>query len=62
MSRQYACREPHTFQDQVVVELGSGSGIVGLAIMKFTKAKKVFFSDHTDQIINLIRDNIELQT
>lgn len=31
---------------KVVVELGSGTGITGLAVMKYTEAAKVVFTDH----------------
>ena len=61
MSRHYVLRDAAKFDGEVVVELGSGTGIVGLALMKYTRVAKVVFSDHTDEIIDVIRQNIALQ-
>ena len=44
-----------------VVELGSGTGIVGLTLLKYTQVSKVVFSDYQQSVLNLIRDNIALQ-
>jgi methylase of polypeptide subunit release factors len=40
--------------------LGSGTGIGGLAALKYTEANKVIMTDYTEEILQLIRDNIKL--
>ena len=36
MARHYALRDARKFEGETVVELGSGTGITGLAIAKYT--------------------------
>ena len=49
------------FKGEVVVELGSGTGIVGLTLLKYTDVDTVVFTDYTQQILDVLRDNIVLQ-
>ena len=61
MARHYALRDAQKFNLETVVELGSGTGIAGLALIKYTRAAKVVFTDYKEEILDLIRENIELQ-
>ena len=60
MARHYALMDARKFEGETVVELGSGTGIAGLAIAKYTQAAKVIFTDYKEPILDIIRDNIEL--
>ena len=60
MARHYALLDSSKFKDEIVVELGSGTGIVGLSVLKYTKVGKIVFTDYDEQIIELIRENIDL--
>ena len=46
MARHYALFDSSKFKDEIVVELGSGTGIVGLSILKYTKVGKIVFTDY----------------
>lgn len=61
MARHYAISVPNSFAGQTVVELGSGTGIVGLALLKYTRVAKVVFTDYIEEILDIIKDNIALQ-
>ena len=61
MSRHYALLDSEKFNGEVVVEIGSGTGIVGLTLLKYTQVAHVVFTDYTEEILALIRENIELQ-
>ena len=45
MSR-YILKNLPTFEDKTVIELGSGTGIVGLTLIKYSGASKVVFTDY----------------
>jgi len=42
------------------LELGSGTGIGGLAALKFTECTRLIMSDYTQEVLTLIRDNAKL--
>lgn len=44
-----------------MLELGSGTGIGGLSLIKFSKAKKVILTDYTEEILALLEENVRLQ-
>ena len=46
MARYFSIGYPDSVKDQVVVELGSGTGIGGLALLKYTDVNKVVFTDY----------------
>ena len=61
MSR-YILRNLDEFKGKVVVELGSGTGIAGLTLLKYSDASHVHFTDYTEQISDLLQKNIAMQT
>ena len=60
MARYFSIGYPDSVKDQVVVELGSGTGIGGLALLKYTDVNKVVFTDYQQPVLNLIGENIVL--
>lgn len=46
---------------KVVCDLGSGTGIGGLAVLKFTNASRVIMTDYTEEVNQLLLGNIKLQ-
>ena len=61
MSR-YILRNVDEFKGKVVVELGSGTGIAGLTLLKYSEAAHVHFTDYTEQIAEVLQKNIAMQT
>ena len=47
MSRHYALLDSEKFNGEVVVEIGSGTGIVGLTLLKYTQVAHMVFTDYT---------------
>jgi predicted nicotinamide N-methyase len=45
----------------VILDLGSGTGIGALSLLKFSNARKIIFSDYTQEILALLNTNIDLQ-
>ncbi|EYC08463.1 hypothetical protein Y032_0066g3780 [Ancylostoma ceylanicum] len=55
----FLCANEKLFHDSVCLELGSGTGAVGLALGKLG-AKKVILTDYPkDEILTLLRENVE---
>ena len=48
------------FKDKTILELGSGTGIGGLSIAKYTQATKVIMTDYTQELLDLISENSRL--
>ena len=46
------------FEGKKVLELGTGVGIGGIAVLKYTKAKEVTLSDYRDDILRNVEKNI----
>jgi len=46
------------FEDKRVLELGTGVGIGGITVLKYTKAKEVTLSDYRDDILRNVEKNI----
>ena len=46
------------FKDKKILEVGSGTGIVGLALAKFTEAKEIILTDYQDEVLGLLNENI----
>lgn len=46
LARHYSCIDQAEVDGKTIVELGSGTGIVGLSILKYCQAAKVVFSDY----------------
>jgi predicted RNA methylase len=57
---RYIYHNAGDIEGKTVLDLGSGTGIGGLAALKFTKARKVLMSDYTEEIIELLRDNAKI--
>lgn len=54
---RYVAFNPEIFNAREVLELGSGVGIGGLAVLKFTHCKKCMLSDYNDSILQNIQLN-----
>ncbi len=46
------------FRDKRVLELGTGGGITGISILKFTNAREVVMTDYKDSLFPLIESNL----
>ena len=58
---RYIFNNREQFSGKNVVELGSGTGIGGLALLKYTDAKNVMCTDYTDEVNKLLAENIQMQ-
>lgn len=58
MSR-YIILNTSQFKDKSILELASGTGICGITLAKWTKAKNVLLADKYDEIINNIKVNMK---
>jgi len=54
---RYVILHREYFQDKFVLELGSGTGIAGIAVLKFTSCKNCLLSDYVPEIIENSRRN-----
>ena len=50
---------PGLFNDQKILELGCGSGITGISILKFTNCKNLIFSDYKEEILTKLEVNLK---
>ena len=57
---RYIYYNPDQFKGKVILELGSGTGIGGLAALKFTECSRVIMTDYTQEVLSLIKDNAKL--
>ena len=48
------------FEGKTILELGSGTGIGCLSLFKYSNASKIIFTDYTNEILQLLNENIEL--
>ncbi|CDW91006.1 UNKNOWN [Stylonychia lemnae] len=58
---RYIISNKGLFQGKAILDLGSGTGIGALTLMKFTEAQKVILSDYTEEILELLTQNRALQ-
>ncbi|XP_006658031.1 protein N-terminal and lysine N-methyltransferase efm7 [Oryza brachyantha] len=56
----YLSEHPETVKDHSVIELGSGVGITGILCSRF--CKEVVLTDHNDEVLEIIKKNIEMQS
>lgn len=54
---RYAILNRDLFKDKFVLELGSGSGIAGLSVLKFTSCRNCLLSDYLQEILDNARRN-----
>lgn len=54
---RYIVINSNKFKNMSVLELASGTGIAGIAVSKWTSAKKVAMSDTTDEVVLNIKNN-----
>jgi predicted nicotinamide N-methyase len=54
---RYAILHREVFQDKFVMELGSGTGIAGIAVLKFTSCKNCLLSDYLPEVVENARRN-----
>lgn len=55
---EYILQHSSLFENKVVLELGSGVGISGIALALYVKCKQVLVSDYDDEIISNMIKNI----
>lgn len=48
------------FEGKIVLDLGSGTGIGALSLLKFSRAAKVVLTDYTEDLITLLDENVRL--
>ncbi|WJX31986.1 hypothetical protein P8452_20364 [Trifolium repens] len=56
----YLSKNVEMFQDSTVIELGSGVGITGILCRRF--CNKVVLTDHNEEVLKIIKKNIELHS
>jgi predicted nicotinamide N-methyase len=54
---RYAIINREFFKDKFVLELGSGTGIAGLSVLKFTSCKNCLMSDYLPEVVENARKN-----
>lgn len=57
---RYIFYNQEEFKGKTILELGSGTGIGGLAALKFTQCSRVIMTDYTQEVLSLIKDNVKL--
>ncbi|KAJ1292125.1 hypothetical protein BS78_02G368500 [Paspalum vaginatum] len=60
LMNNYLSQHPETVKGCSVIELGSGVGITGILCSRF--CKEVVLTDHNDEVLEIIKKNIELQS
>uniref|UniRef100_A0A1D1XUW6 Methyltransferase-like protein 21A n=1 Tax=Anthurium amnicola TaxID=1678845 RepID=A0A1D1XUW6_9ARAE len=55
----YLCKNMDMLDGRSVIELGSGVGITGILCSRF--CPKVVLTDHNDEVLEILKKNIELQ-
>ncbi|CAD6222851.1 unnamed protein product [Miscanthus lutarioriparius] len=60
LMNNYLSQHPEIVKGCSVIELGSGIGITGILCSRF--CKEVVLTDHNDEVLEIIRKNIELQS
>lgn len=60
LMNNYLSQHPEIVKGCSVVELGSGIGITGILCSRF--CKEVVLTDHNDEVLEIIKKNIELQS
>ncbi|KAF8679133.1 hypothetical protein HU200_045897 [Digitaria exilis] len=60
LMNNYLSEHPETVNECSIIELGSGIGITGILCSRF--CKKVVLTDHNDEVLEIIKRNIELQS
>lgn len=56
----YLSEHPETVKGRSLIELGSGIGITGILCSRF--CKEVVLTDHNDEVLEIIKKNIETQS
>ncbi|KAF7014533.1 unnamed protein product [Triticum aestivum] len=56
----YLSEHPETVKGHSLIELGSGIGITGILCSRF--CKEVVLTDHNDEVLEIIKKNIEMQS
>lgn len=56
---RYAILHRDFFDGKFVLELGSGTGIAGLAVLKFTSCKNCLLSDYITEVVENARRNCQ---
>ena len=56
----YLSEHPETVKGCSLIELGSGIGITGILCSRF--CKEVVLTDHNDEVLEIIKKNIEMQS
>ena len=58
---RFIYHNPEKFSGKTILELGSGTGIGGIAALIYSEPSKVIFTDYTEEVNQLLSENIKLQ-
>lgn len=57
---EWCIKNPVNFERQIVLELGSGIGLLGIVVLKFCNPLKYIFSDKSPEVLKLLSSNIQI--
>ena len=57
---EFAIRNASLFTGKNVLELGSGTGFLGLAIARLLQPRAVYLTDGNHDVLNILRSNVEI--
>lgn len=59
---RYIYHNYERFKGKTILDLGSGTGIGAFAALKYTEASRVIMTDYTEEILELLRENVKYQS
>jgi len=62
MFSRFAAHNSALFRNKKILELGSGGGISGISILKYTNANLLTFTDYKESLLPIIKKNISENT
>ena len=57
---RWVLKNKELFKGKTILELGSGCGLLGMSILKYTDCSSLVFSDYVDSVIENLKENIAL--
>lgn len=56
----YLLHNSHKIKNKIILELGSGTGLCGLIILKYCNISKIILSDGSLKVIDLLQENLKI--